>query len=399
MTEMPSPPPDRDPREAVEFMLSTMHGRSVAAPLEVPSVDGAFPAASIVPPRPLVGDTRFLGGDVGYACRKGQRTTLVTATNAQVFRLYCSQHVVDEVVEHHGIWSGHARTTVKPEQFLARWRGEYLRVIRVVPDDAIPDSWFSPPERARLSQLAIEDADDIPSVELALAVRGLYLSKDNDALRAAYGAAADLIDHEQWLARLQAGSDAAELMRMLRGAGALTVAAGDGAFRAARWIYGELGDVAMLLGGLAAALGWLWVRDPARASLRSGAGKVIEYVATIGLEQRDREQHFLRALPPVASWSTLLKSNDADDVLGRACLHDLAREPCGHLSASELAAKLRRDFACSDARVRAILRSTPCFTEVYRGRWQVGHAAVSPSVGSSLAAMPARLPASVRSQP
>lgn len=340
----------------------------------------SFPAAAIVQPRPLVGDTRFLGGDIGYACRRSQRTTMITATNAQVFRLFCAQHVVDEVLEHHGLWSEHERTTVTSAQFLQRWHHEYLRMIRVVPNNGIPLDWFSPAERDRLAQLEIDDADDIPSVKLALVARGLYLSKDRDALRAAYGAAADLIDHEEWLVRLRAGSDAAELMRMLRGAGALTYAAGYGAFSGARWIYDRLGDVSILLGAGTALLIWQWLRQPSRASLREGATKMIELVATIGLEQREREAHSLRALPPVPTWADLLETNDRDAVVGRACLYYLARESHGHLSAAELAAKIRQQVACSDGRVRALLRATPCFTEVCPGRWQVGRAAAGPAV-------------------
>jgi len=88
MADAAAPLPHRDPRAAVDAMLMAMHGRASAAPLEVPSADGVFPAAAIVQPRPLVGDTRFVGADVGYACRQGRRTTLITATNAQVFRLF-----------------------------------------------------------------------------------------------------------------------------------------------------------------------------------------------------------------------------------------------------------------------------------------------------------------------
>jgi len=380
MDDTTAPLPERDPRAAVDVMLTAMHGHASAAALEAPSADGVFPAAGIVQPRPLVGDTRFLGADIGYACRKGQRTTLITATNAQVFRLFCAQHVVDEVVEHHGLWSGHKRTTVTSAQFLERWRQEYQRVIRVVPDDGLPWEWFSPTERDRLAQLEIEDADDIPSVKLALATRGLYLSKDNDALRAAYGAAADLIDHEDWLTRIRAGSDAAELMRMLRGAGTLTLAAGHGAFRGAQWIYDRLGDVSILLGAGAALLIWEWLSQPSRASLREGATKMIELVATVGLEQREREAQYLRALPVVPAWADLLETNDPEAVLGRACLYYLARESYGHMSAAELAVKIPQQIPCSDSRVRLLLRATPCFTEVGRGRWKVGRVAAGSTI-------------------
>lgn len=379
MADAAAPLPNRDPRAAVEAMLTAMHGRASAAPLKVPSTDGVFPAAAIVQPRPLVGDTRFLGADVGYGCRNGRRTTLMAATNAQVFRLFCAQHVVDEVGEHHGLWSAHERTSVTSAQFLQRWHDEYLCMTRVVPDDGIPVEWFSPAERARLAQLERDDADDVPSAKLALATRGLYLSRDNDALRAAYGRAADLIDHDQWLARLQAGSDAAELMRMLRGAGTLTYAAGLGAFSGAHWIYERLGDASILLGAGGALLIWEWLRQPSRNSLREGVAKVVEMLMLIGMEQHEREEHYLRALPSVPNWAQLIDTNDPDAVLGRACVYYLACDVVGHLSAAELAAKIQQQIPCSDARVRALLRAAPCFREVYRGRWQLGGIAPRPA--------------------
>jgi hypothetical protein len=388
VTDAAAPLPDRDPHAAVDAMLTAMHSHASVAPLKLPSTGGVFPSAAIVQPRPLVGDTRVLGADVGYACRQGQRTTLMTATNAQVFRLFCAQHVVDEVVEHHRLWSGHERTTVTAADFLLRWCYEYQCVMRVVPDDGIPLAWFSPVERDRLTQLEIEDADDVPSVKLALATRGLYLSKDRDALRAAYGATADLIDHEEWLARLRAGSDAAELMRMLHGAGTLAYAAGHGVSSGARWIYDRLGEVSILLGAGAALLIWEWLRQPSRASLREDVTKMIELVATVSLEQGEREEHYLRALPSVPTWADLLETNEPDAVLGRACVHFLARDPYGHRSAAELAAKVRRHVPCSDGRVRALLRATPCFTEVDRSRWQVGRAVAGPAVIELSAAHP-----------
>jgi len=75
-----------------------------------------------------------------------------------------------------------------------------------------------------------------------------------------------------------------------------------------------------------------------------------------------------------------LETNNLDAVLGRACVYYLAREWYGHMSASELAAKIRPQISCSDGRVRGLLRATPCFTEVDRGRWQLGRASDGPPV-------------------
>jgi hypothetical protein len=72
------------------------------------------------------------------------------------------------------------------------------------------------------------------------------------------------------------------------------------------------------------------------------------------------------------TWKELSASNAPSEVVGRAALYALAREPRGHLSAQELAAKIDYSVSRSDKTVRAALRSTSCFDEVYRGRWQVG---------------------------
>jgi hypothetical protein len=85
-------------------MLHAAHERSAVASLHVPT-EGVFPRALQVRPRPLVLDTQWLASDVHYACVKGRRTTLVTAANQQAVRVFCSQHVIDEVQRHHDLWS------------------------------------------------------------------------------------------------------------------------------------------------------------------------------------------------------------------------------------------------------------------------------------------------------
>jgi len=116
-------------------------------------------------------DAHWLGFDINYACARNQRTALVTAANQQLIRLFCAQHVASEIVEHVETWSVSASRSVPVADFLRRWYTEYLPVLRVVPDDAIPDAWLTPDEHARIAILAIKDPDDIPSVKLAQNVR------------------------------------------------------------------------------------------------------------------------------------------------------------------------------------------------------------------------------------
>ena len=56
-----------------------------------------------------------------------------------------------------------------------------------------------------------------------------------------------------------------------------------------------------------------------------------------------------------------------------AYLRQLARSPRSVHSAAQLTETIRRDHvSAGEARVRAVLRRMPAFTEPYRGRFQVG---------------------------
>jgi hypothetical protein len=373
MPDLPAPSNPRDPAHAVQVMLSGTHGRSALAPLAWPSEEGVFPAASFLrKPRPVVGDTRCLAEDIAYACRENRRTVLVTAANEQIIRLFCSAHVVGEIFKNHAIWSSEAKRPVPSEEFLRRYITEYLPLMRVVPDDGVPESWLSPSERARLAMLALSNTNDFPSVKLALAVRGLYLSKDKRALRAVYGAESELAEHAEWLERLRAGGNAAELERFMDTTSRFTALSGYGIFKGVQRAYEAIGPLSILLGALGAYGAWQWLSDPSRQSLRDGFGRFVEFCAELMMQQHAYEQQFDAALPAVPTHRQLAAHASADDVLGRACLHALARNPEGHLSAQELASRVRRELPCADARVRAIMREGASFSEVYRGRWQAG---------------------------
>ena len=361
-----------DGSASVREVLRLTHSQSAVAPLKAPSSEGIFPGAVLVRPRPVVADAMWLRNDIRYACLHQQRTVLVSAANEQLIRIFCAQHVVDEIIEHSVEWTTDARRPVPHDDFMRRLRDEYLPVLRIVPDDAIPATWLSPVETARLNALA--DRDDVPSVKLALAVHALYLSRDKRALRAAYGDDAELVEHAEWLEHLKAGGDAGELSRMLNATGGLVFATGYGIVQAARRSYAAIGPLSALVAGALGYAAWNWLRHPSRRGLAEGFGKLIEAFAEITEVQRAREQHFEAALPPIPTWEELATSNDPAAVVGRAALYELAREPRGHLSAQELAGRIHYSLTRSDKTVRLALRATSCFDEVYRGRWQVGEA-------------------------
>ena len=91
----------------------SMHKDSAVAPIRFPGPEGAFPADILLRPPPVVVDANVLRNDIRRACRTGQRTVLVTAANAGFIRLFCAEHVYDEVIEHSGDWTadraGHPR--------------------------------------------------------------------------------------------------------------------------------------------------------------------------------------------------------------------------------------------------------------------------------------------------
>lgn len=373
MPDLPTPHNSRDPAHAVRVMLSGTHGRSALAPLQLPSEEGIFPAAPFLrKPRPIVGDTRCLAEDIAYACRENRRTVLVTAANEQIIRLFCSAHVVREIFKNHAVWSSEAKRPVSSEEFLRRYVTEYLPLMRVVPDDGVPESWLSPSEQRRLATLGLSNTNDFPSVKLALAVRGLYLSKDKRALRAVYGAESELAKHAEWLERLRAGGNAAELERFMDSTSRFTALFGYGIFKGAQRAYDAVGPWSILLGAVGAYGTWQGLNDSSRQSLRDGFGRFVEFCTELMMQQHAYEQQFDAALPAVPGLSQLAAHASGNDVLGRACLHALTRESGGHLSDQELAARVRREFPCADSRVRTIIREGSSFSEVYRGRWQVG---------------------------
>jgi hypothetical protein len=362
----------REPSDAVREMLTNTHRAHASAPLRLPSEHGVFPDAVTAQPLCAILDTNWLGFDINHACARNQRTTLVTAANQQLIRPFCAQHVADEIVEHVETWSLNARRSVPVADFLHRWHREYLPVIRVVPDDAVPLEWLSPAERRRVRGAIDAGSRDAPSIKLVLAIRGLYVSKDGPAVAAVYGADANLIDREKWLDHLKAGSDAGELALMVRGAQTAAGITGMGAFKAAQNAYDTLGPLSLLLVGGVGYLLWDWIKQPEREGLRSALGDILAFVMEIEMQHSAQQEVFDSALPRVPSWSTLTAMKTPESVVGRAALYTMARETTAHISAHELTEALRTRVSCSEATVRRLLRATPCFTEVYRGRWQVG---------------------------
>ena len=364
-----------DPASAAE-MLSVLHRSNAKTELEVATKDGVFPPALWVEPLPVITDANWLRADILYACRHEQRTTLVTAANEQFVRPFAALHVVDEILEHGSEWAETATYPIDGEEFVSRFHAEYLPLLRVVPDDGIPWTWISPEEQLRLSELRAADPDDVPSAMLALSIRGLFLSRDKPALRAVYGDDADSAMQAEWLTLLKAGGDAGQVMRVLGGIGGIGIATGQGVASLARRSYAAIGPLSIALAIGVTYGAWRWLRHPSRQGLRSGLMRALDLLARLAVLQQEQRRLFDGALPPPATWELFGHGASPDAPVGRAALHALARHRSGHLSARELTGELAPTIKCTEQQVRALLRSAPCFEEVYRGRWQVGQALV-----------------------
>jgi hypothetical protein len=355
-------------------MVTDMHKYSAVAPIRFPGPQGAFPGDILLRPPPVVIDANILRNDIRRACRTGQRTVLVTAANAGLIRLFCAQHVYDEVIEHSGEWT--ATGPVTRDDFLRTWLLEYLPLIRVVPIGEGHLAWLAPAELARVRHLAQpgQDRDDVPSAVLALLLGAFFLSGDAKPLRAVYGDA-DLSGHQEWVSILKAGGDAGQLGKTLTLAVNLTALVGQGVASGARRIAATSPWI-LVAAGLGATLWYLNRPASTRQRVAFVAKSVLTCALSAAVVYQEVQDQFTSAAPKIPGWESLAADLPPAAVLGRACLHTLARSLGCDRSAAELAAELPYlGVAQGEVKVRQILRSAGPFTEVWRGRWQAGRAA------------------------
>jgi hypothetical protein len=281
----------------------------------------------------VVADANVLRGDLGYSCRTGRRTVLVTAANADSLRVFCAAHVIDEVFEHAPRWAH--EQNIAPATYLGRWTDEYLPLIREVRAGDLPETLLTAAERSRIETL--NDHDDRPSATLAIALGAYFLSTDRRALEVAYGPGVSLSDHDAWLTTLMSGGDAGELGKLIFGATALAVVAGRGAWdlmrSATRVLSPLLVGVALACG--AAAVGHVY-RDRGHELRARAVALVGASVEMLG-QHRTFLERFEAASVPSPVWHALSESTSCTQALARACLFELARLPTTRATAAELA--------------------------------------------------------------
>lgn len=352
--------------------LRRIHSQSSVEPVRYPDLAGVFSPDLLMLVPPVVPDACTLRDDILYSADRDTRTVLVNAANGGLFRLFCAEHVIKEVAEHSGDWTEGKQ--VSQAAFLRRWITGYLPVIRVLPDDVVPDDLLTPDERARLADLSAQGSKDIPSVKLAMVLGAFYNTVDRPALHAVYGAQVDVAAHDEWRDILRAGGDAGQLSEMAQMAYRLVVGLAVAGFQGVRSLLRLTGPLGVVPIGLALYLAHRRISPQAKERIGSGLAAALDAFAEGYAVYCQVRQRFEEAAASVPSWGELSTALIPEAVLTRACLHTLARAGTSNCSARQLRSLLPvLPVPSGEAKVRLVLRSFPgCFSQVYAGYWQVG---------------------------
>jgi hypothetical protein len=356
-------------------LLSSIHRENAAAPIVGSDAQGAFLGSSLDvlmgEALPLVVDANVLRDDIGYVCRAGKRTALLSATNARIFRMYCAQHVYDEVEEHAAAWAVEMR--LDPDAYVSVWRENYVPLLRRVWTNAM-ESLLSPAERRRVDRLGLElDIDDVPSAVLALAMGAFFVSVDAAPHETVYGRRMSAAERCAWLPILHAGGDSAELQRLAAFTNAVPLLAAWGGSHVVRRLWGYS---PLLVLGAGAAVSLFAMQFP-RERYRAGWDVLVRGISVLSTHvyqpQYDALARFRSALPPFPSWDDLVEHLTRDGALARACLYRLSRSRSSPATAGKLAEELPElRIGQAPQRIGKVLRRYDCFFEPYRGLWQLG---------------------------
>ncbi len=218
----------RDRSELTEHargFLAEIHARHAIAPIRYADTQGAF-AESVIEALfgdalPIVPDANVLRGNIGRACRDGHGTVLMTGANTGTFRLFCADHVVEEVREHSERWA--FEMGIPYNAYVECWNQSLLPHLRLVDTSGLREL-LSPGEVERVD--ALRDRDDMPSAMLALALGAFYLTEDGPARLAVYGVDLEPEERRKWLEPLRCGGDAGELWKLILTATAVPTLAG-----------------------------------------------------------------------------------------------------------------------------------------------------------------------------
>lgn len=364
--------------------LGVWHQQRATEPVPMPDQAGAFGGPLLPLVFPVVVDSNAIRNELIRMARTGKRTIMASAAAYGVLRLYCAPNVPEEVERHRDTWARAAG--LDPDEVARAWHDTHLRLIRKVPVPSDPES-FTHTERQRLRLLAdpdVGDPDDVDTAALAVLLGVPLLSKDRKALSAVYGDSLNYDAHVQWLESLKAGGDLGPLGGMLYLTAVLGVAFGKAIFDLVKFV---LRLPPAWLAGIGGALGVLsiFLLDRASEETKSRLGGGIKGVTVstgrllgeVAVIWTAAQEQFNELAAPAAP-QYLAAELPAGPALVRSSLYHLARCPQPYVSVAEFCEYLlgRVDAPADETKVRVALRSNPCFTEVYRGRYQLGQALV-----------------------
>jgi len=343
------------------------------------SAPGQSPSSRLVRVPPVVVDANVLRNDALRSSRQPTPTILVNAARMGWVRLFCAEHVVDEVLRHGEEWASQAGLSADAglEVFAATYR-PLLAVVEV--DDSIA---LTKAERARLDALDHGqpnecDPDDVPTALLAVHLGAVMLSQDKKVLRAVYGLDVDVDAYRSWVGLLSSAGASGLMEECLNVALTLAAVSGELGLTFARFLW-KTAPALVAIGAGALAIAGLDMSTEARTKIRRSVGSALGHAADFAIYYQSEKEIFDAVAAATPPWDELASCNPTDDVLARACIRTIARAPTGALSAASVAEKLPSlPGAQSKDPVRRVLRSRYSFRPAGAGHWTVGAVGTSP---------------------
>lgn len=322
---------------------------------------------------PIVIDANVLRNCIGPTAKRAQQTVLTSLANRRAARVFCAPHVIEELIEHLDEWA--VSYGVSPDDYRAAFERAYLPLLRVVPTDGI-EEMLTPDELAGIDSLRSQDADDVPTATVALAMGAMPVTMDPRPWEAIYGAKANTAELQQWLTLLLRVGDLTESEVLMMGAritlGSVLVG---GAYSAAA-LY-RFSPVLLIAASVGLAAITQCIPKPTLAKVWSSLKVGFEtYNEALAQPNSDAAEQVHARLPPFPQWEALVDETSRDAALGRACLFQLSRSRQTLARASDLAIELPHLTIGQEAmRLGTALRRYPAFFEPYEMRWQVGRPA------------------------
>lgn len=310
--------------------------------------------------RPLVIDANVLRSEILRVTRRGgEPTRLITAASVGAVRLYCAQHVIDEVERHLTEWAEAA--SADPLEAARAWDATHRRLLVCVEDD--PATIYLGNEAWRLDVLAtserrhLGDRDDLPTARLALALEAPLLSRDTALLRAVYGHDHDTAAHRDWVEQFGAMGEFHVLAQMQRSS--------------------AIGTELLVIGAFSLVRRYPWV------ALAAGVGA---FLGTTSDQRRALGGQTLHAVKRVAEFvgalnAVVTAANELADTLKPPATDDeAARTPARRLSATMARLpegtpslpSLRALGTIDDATLDHVLGGSRLFVDLRDGTFQVG---------------------------